>query len=219
MENSKPSLIYVYDALCGWCFGFSPVIKEIYFKYNQTFDFEVISGGMIMGEREGPISEVAEYIKRAYKIVEKTTSVKFGDLFIKNVLEEGSRYFSSEKPAIALSVFKTYHPNKAILFAHQLQNLLYFEGKDLNIDETYKEVAVHFDINPDEFLLKLKKENFKQNAYYDFALSKQLQVKGYPAVFIKTDDLHFYMIANGYTDENTLGLRIENVLKEIAITQ
>ena len=25
----KPKIIYVYDALCGWCFGFSPSMEKI----------------------------------------------------------------------------------------------------------------------------------------------------------------------------------------------
>ena len=79
MENGKFSIIYVYDALCGWCYGFSPVIKQVFEKYQAQFDFEVISGGMILGERQGPIGEVAAYIKGAYKTVEDTTGVKFGE--------------------------------------------------------------------------------------------------------------------------------------------
>ena len=42
-----PRIIYCYDAYCGWCYGFSPVIKALYEKYNDQFEFETISGGMI----------------------------------------------------------------------------------------------------------------------------------------------------------------------------
>jgi putative protein-disulfide isomerase len=43
----KPKIIYCYDAYCGWCYGFSPVIKELWLKHREQFDFETISGGMI----------------------------------------------------------------------------------------------------------------------------------------------------------------------------
>ncbi len=59
----KGKLIYVYDALCGWCYGFSPVISKIHKEYKDSLEFEVISGGMILGDRIGPIGEVASYIK------------------------------------------------------------------------------------------------------------------------------------------------------------
>ena len=214
MENGKFSIIYVYDALCGWCYGFSPVIKKVFEKYQTQFNFEVISGGMILGEREGPIGEVAAYIKDAYKTVENTTGVKFGEIFVNEVLEDGKLYFSSEKPSIALSVFKTIYPQKAIPFAHDLQSAIYYDGLDLSKDESYIVLAEKYQINGHEFIEKLNAEEFKQAAYYDFALAKQLQVTGYPAVLIKTGESNFYMIAKGYTDLESIELRIQNVLKE-----
>ena len=53
-------------------------------------------------------------------------------------------------------------------------------------------------------------------AYYEFALMKQLQVNGYPTVFIQTGEAKFVMVARGFTGYEDLKLRIDNVLKEIA---
>ncbi|MEI9933445.1 MAG: thioredoxin domain-containing protein [Ferruginibacter sp.] len=47
---TKPILIYCYDAYCGWCYGFSPVIKKIAQQYQKELDIEVLSGGMLIGE-------------------------------------------------------------------------------------------------------------------------------------------------------------------------
>ena len=52
-------------------------------------------------------------------------------------------------------------------------------------------------------------EEFKDEAYYDFALAKQLQVQGYPAVLIQRGESTFYLIAKGYTDIDTLEARIK----------
>lgn len=214
MENKKLELIYVYDALCGWCYGFSPVMKEIYNQHKETFNFEVLSGGMMLGDREGEIGTVAPYIKEAYKTVEDTTGVKFGSQFLA-ILDEGTQYISSEKPAIALSIFKTYQPEKAVLFAHALQSAIYHDGIDLNQFESYTSLVEQFNLPAEEFIAKMQTEEFKQAAYYDFALARQLQVSGYPAAFIKTRENNFYMIAKGYADLETMKLRIENVLKEV----
>jgi putative protein-disulfide isomerase len=58
-------------------------------------------------------------------------------------------------------------------------------------------------------------EEFKQAAYYDFALAKQLQVTGYPAAFIQSSDRQFYMIAKGFATLETMELRIKNVMAEL----
>ncbi|MEJ6978918.1 DsbA family protein [Pedobacter sp. P351] len=210
----KPKIIYVYDALCGWCYGFSPVIKAVYENYEYRFDFEVISGGMMLGPRTGPISVIAPYIETAYHTVEEVTGVVFGEGFLRQV-EKGEMILDSEKPAIALSVFKTYYPAKAILFAHDIQNCINFDGKEPNDENMYRYLAVNFGIDPDVFIHKMHEEEFKQAAYYDFALAKQLQVSGYPAAFIQSADNNFYMIAKGFTRLEDLEARIEKVWKEI----
>jgi protein-disulfide isomerase-like protein with CxxC motif len=39
----KPKIIYCYDAYCGWCYGFSPVIQQIWQTHKDQFDFETLS--------------------------------------------------------------------------------------------------------------------------------------------------------------------------------
>jgi len=213
----KPKIIYVFDALCGWCYGFSPVMKAIYEEYSDRFDFDVISGGMILGNRVGPVGVIASFIESSYKTVEQTTGIVFGEGFLRNV-EKGEMILDSEKPAIALAVFKSYAPQQAVLFAHEIQNAIKFEGKDPNEDEMYRYIAVNHGLDPDIVAHQLREEEFKQAAYYDFALARQLQVSSYPMAFIQVKDLDFYMIARGYTDYDTLKLRIENVLREAGIS-
>ncbi|MFC5284965.1 DsbA family protein [Pedobacter alpinus] len=215
MMQEKPKLIYVYDALCGWCYGFSAVMHSLFEKYHHQFDFEVISGGMVLGDRQGPISESAELIKSHYPKVQETSGAIFGDAFLA-VLNEGSQFQSSEKPAIALCVFKSFEPHKVVLFAHDIQIAKFIDGIDLNIDDNYLPLISNYNISEKEFLEKLKSEEYKQNAYYDFALARQLQVSGYPAAFIQTSERNFYMITKGYSDLATMELRVENVLKETA---
>ena len=212
----KPKIIYVYDALCGWCFGFSPVMQAVYDNYCKEFDFEIISGGMMLREGAGRISKVAAYIQKNYKRIEETTGIIFGLAFLKN-LEEGEMIFNSETPALALSALKRLRPEKAFEFATHIQNSVYFDGKEPESIDLYRYLAVNYGIDPDEFERTMMSPEIKEEAHYDFALAKQLQVSAYPAVFIQKSDDQFYMIAKGYTDYETLELRISNVKKEMGI--
>lgn len=211
----KPQIkiIYIYDAFCGWCYGFSRVIKECYENHKNDFGFEVISGGMMVGEKAGSVNQVAPFIKTAYHSVEETTGIKFGEPYLRH-LEEGTMILNSEIPSIALSVFKSLKPELSIPFVHDMQQSIYFEGKDPNDLSLYRYLAVNFGIDPDEFEKKMEEDEFKEAAYYDFALAKQLKVESFPAVLMQVSDVSFYLIAKGYTDQDTLELRINNVLKE-----
>jgi putative protein-disulfide isomerase len=156
-------LLYFYDALCGWCYGFSPVIQKAYEEYKDKMEFEVVSGGMIIGQRIGPIGHVAPYIKTAFKDVESASGVKFGEKFINDVLEEGSTVFSSIKPGIALTVFKSYHPEKQVEFARRLHKAVYYDGIEPDKISSYKYLAEEYGMDPDEFINSSKKQIMNLN--------------------------------------------------------
>jgi len=215
----QPILIYCYDAYCGWCYGFSPVLKKVTAEFSTYFSVEVLSGGMILPEQPTPIGVMAPYIQQAYKTVENTTGITFGEDYLWHIFHpELSDWFpNSEKPAIALCIFKEYLPEKQLQFAGDLQYALNFEGRDLTDDEAYRHLLHQYQIPEEEFYKKLHDETYKEKAYYEFALCKQLQVTGYPAVLLQTTESKLYLLAKGFTDEATLRQRIKNVLKEVQI--
>ena len=210
------TLIYCYDAYCGWCYGFSPVMKKIAAEYAGKLDIEVLSGGMMTGENAMPIEKIGPYIQNAYTRVEELTGIKFGEDFLWHVFHPGQSdwVMNSEKPAIALCIAKELFPERQLDFATDLQLALNAEGRDLDDDEAYRHLLEKYSIDPDSFYLKLKSGEYRDQAYYEFSLCRQLQVTGFPSVFIQTADLRFVMVARGYTDYETLKLRIENVLQE-----
>jgi putative protein-disulfide isomerase len=200
------SILYCYDAYCGWCYGFSPVIKKIAETYKDVMPIDVLSGGMILPEKPTHIRVSASYILSAYKNVEELTGIKFGEDYLWHP--------SSEKPAIALSIFKEFYPERAVEFASDLQHALYNEGRDLTDDEAYRHLLEKYSIQPETFYEKLKSEEYKEMAYYEFAIMKQLQVTGFPCVFVQTGDTKFHLVARGYTEYETLKDRIDKVLEE-----
>ena len=212
-----PIVFYCYDAYCGWCYGFSNVIKQIAENYKNQLQFEVLSGGMILPEKPVAIGVTANYILKAYKQVEELTGVKFGDDYLWHINNPDlSDWFpNSEKPAIALCIFKEFYPDRQVEFASDLQYALHFEGRDLTDDAAYKHLLDKYSIQPETFYEKLKSETYKEQAYYEFQLCKQLQVTSFPCVLVQTGDNKFYLIARGYTGYDNLKNRIDNVLKEI----
>jgi len=205
-------IIYVYDALCGWCYGFSPVMDQFQEKYKDSLSFEVISGGMITGSRIGPIGKVAPYISWAYKDVENATGVKFGTEFLNKTLKKGEAIFTSIPPAIALSVFKTLDQKNSIHFASELQKAIYFNGIEPENFDGYGRIAKKFGIDADAFILKMKDSLYYKYAEEDFKKSADLDVSGFPSVFVEING-NYHKIASGYVTfkvlENNL-LAIKN---------
>ena len=212
----QPLLIYCYDAYCGWCYGFSPVMKKIGEDFKDQIQFEVLSGGMMTGENKAPIEKIAPFIQGAYKRVEELTGIQFGEDFLWHINnpQQSDWVMNSEKPAIALCIFKELYPDQQVNFASDLQYALSYEGRDLDDDEAYRHLLIKYHIAADGFYEKLHSEQYKEQAHYEFALCKQLQVTGFPAVLIQLSDNKFYLVAKGYTPYEELSERITAVLKE-----
>ena len=169
-----------------------------------------------MPEQPVHISATAGYISKAYKNVEELTGIKFGEDYLWHINHPDASdwYPNSEKPAIALCVFKEYFPDQQVSFAADMQYALHYEGRDLTDDEAYRLILEKYNLPAEEFYEKLHDEEYKEKAHYEFALCKQLQVTGYPAVLMQLSESKFYLLARGYTDHETLSERINNVLKE-----
>jgi len=212
-----PTIYYCYDAYCGWCYGFSPVMTKIEEEYRDKFAFEVLSGGMIPSDNPRPIAATAKYIASAYQRVEEMTGVKFGQDYLWHIFnpDESDWFPHSEKAAIALCIFKDIYPEQQVAFVADLQYALHYEGRDLTDDEAYRHILEKYEINADDFYTKLKSEEYKEKAYYEFSLCRQLQVTAFPAVLIQAAETKFYLFAKGYTNYEDVKDRIENILKEI----
>lgn len=216
----KQVIYYCYDVYCGWCYGFSAVINKLVLEHGDKFEIEVLSGGMILPETPRHISVTAGYIKEAYKNVEELTGVKFGEDYLWHIFnpDKSDWYPNSEKPAIALCLFKNYFPEMQVAFATDLQYALHYEGRDLCDDEAYRHLLEKYHIPAEEFYSKLKSVEYKEKAHYEFALVKQLKVTGFPTLLLQANESKFYLLATGYTDYKTLKQNIESSLQQLKIS-
>jgi putative protein-disulfide isomerase len=211
--QEKDQVVYVYDALCGWCYGFSDVINQLEQEFGNRIDFAVLSGGMMTGQREEPISKMRDYIKGAYERVENTCGVKFGDAYLNGILESPTYISSSVKPAIAMAVFKSNQPKKAVAFAKAIQRAFYLEGKSLNENATYGALAKDFGLDKKQFEKQMDDATFKTLAEQEFQLVKQMGITGFPTLFVIKDG-QAYLLSNGYSSFISVAESLEQVLSQ-----
>jgi putative protein-disulfide isomerase len=196
-ENDKPTALkntaqkdtitYVFDPLCGFCFAFEPEMKKLEAQYKDKFVFEIIAGGMILGEQEGPIGKVAPHIAYGYKDLEKMSDARFGSAFLNKIMKEGTYKMSSEIPSIAVEIFKSMKPEQAIAFANDVQMMLYFDGISLNEPENYRKLALKYGLNADDFVQKITQPEWKTKTYAQFAAVEKLAVTSYPTLILKKE--------------------------------
>jgi len=145
-------ILYLFDPLCGWCYGFSQTIVDFQKKHQGKYEFVAIPGGMMVDTGVKPIADMEDYIASAIPRVEQMTGSKFGDPFKLHLLRSRTTLLDSEPPSRALITFRTFRYDDAISFAHALQKAHFFHGRDYNDPALYEELASSFGLDPEAFM-------------------------------------------------------------------
>ncbi len=193
----KTRLFYCYDTLCGWCFGFSPVIVRLHEAWKDRIDFEVMSGGMIVGPRVGPVSKFDSIIRGSKDRLESLTGVRFGDAFWKQ-LDEGVMTLSSIRPGMALTIAKHLDPTCQVAFASALQHMVYVDGLPPDEPSSYAGLAERFGFDRDQFLSDMEHPTTLEATQAEFDTVSNWGITGFPSVVVFHKGQGF-LVAQGYT--------------------
>ncbi|MDO4813562.1 MAG: thioredoxin [Gemella sp.] len=178
-------LIYIWDAYCGWCYGFDKVLNEFVEKHPEM-EKEILSGGLFLGERALPISSYP-HIKGANQQITDIYGAEFSEEY-NSLFDRHDVIMDSENPAIALSLLKEFiEPARIFEFAYDMQKQFYLGGKSLGDVATYVELFEKYNIPAQvEEKLRVNWDN-KKIAFVDFLKVNKLRVPGYPTLILEKD--------------------------------
>lgn len=208
------TFIYISDPICGWCYGFTPVVQKLQ-QNHPDMQFDVLSGGMITGDNRYPIERMEQYILKAHKQVESLTGIEFGKAFLDGLLLSRTYLLDSEKPSTAITVFKQLKPAQAVDFVHDIQVAFNYDGKSLNDDATYRELAAKYGLDADDFVTEMNSDEVRYVTNQEFAQVQSWGITGFPAAVLATDK-QYYLVAKGFTPLEDIEARIMNILNEEA---
>lgn len=190
------TLIYVMDPHCGWCYGNSTNITTIYNEFKTKFDFEIIVGGMWLGENAPKGGEIfSQYIAKNGPRLEETTGVTIGQDFYELIKNENYT-LSSLEPCAAIKLIKTHTPLKAFNFAKRVQEITFIDGKPLDKIDAYKPILHELQIEFDFFEKEWLSENNLISTKEELRLAQQM-ASGFPTLLLRTDNQK-QIITSGY---------------------
>ena len=209
----RPIVYYIYDVLCSWCYAFSPVMHQFYEDHKDEFEFRVMSGGMVLGEQEGPIGALPQEIKDGFKRVTELSGRNFGDAFYE-MLEEGSAKLSSLPGALAMAAFRTYQPDNTIAFAKRMQEAIYLEGNEPTSAKTYGDCAEDFGMNSTDFMKLMVDKERLELVKQEFQIVKNWRIQGFPSVVYQEKDKAFFL-ARGYVNHENLEANLQQIKERV----
>ncbi|MCB2288518.1 DsbA family protein [Clostridium sp. CS001] len=182
----KTKVYYIMDTMCGWCYGMSGFITEIQEKYKDVYDFNLLPGGMLIGDDVIKVdASFSDFLKDSNKKVEKLTGKKFGKAYNENVIEKKSIILDSLSGAKAVVIIQKLKKEVAFSFLKKVQEAFFVEGKDMNNLDGYMEIAKSFNISDEEFEKEFNSEEIRLETFKCFEMAGTMGVEVFPTVVVE----------------------------------
>lgn len=192
-------VIYVMDPQCGWCFGNSKNITELYGELKGDLEFEFLVGGMWLGER-APTggAALAQFIQSHAPRMVQVTGAAVGTGYYERT-QDSSYTFSSLEPSAAIVWAKAAAPDRVFEFAKAVQSALFVSGKRLDELETYLPLLEAFQLDQQAFIQQWMSAENIQATQLEFERAGQL-ANGFPALLFQ-EGQQIQVIRSGYFDK------------------
>lgn len=206
-KQEELSLLYIWDAYCGWCYGFSKELGKFHHQHPEI-PLQLISGGLFVGENKKPLSAFPA-IKEANQRITAMRGVTFGSAFEQTVAA-GSLVLDSEFAAQGFASLSSAAPDQAFELGKAMQHAFYQEGKSLSAATTYSEIATEFGLDAEAVVAGLTSAATVQAAQQDFTMAHQFGVTSFPTLLIQKHD-QFYLVGGS----SVTARDIERALQQI----
>ena len=208
---TTPTLLYIADPMCSWCWGFSPVLEEIRRRYQDRVRFQLMLGGLRPGNTERFDESRRSYILQHWHAVEERTGQPFNFDF-----QMGPTFTYDTEPASRATVaIRTLMPGKEWGFLKCVHEAFYVQNADVTKPDILEEVAMKLQMDISHFRDVFHDSKTKQLVWDEFDQARQLGVDSFPTLLGRYGE-SVSMLMHGYQDVSPLVSSIDNLIDKVA---
>ncbi|MFB0923297.1 MAG: DsbA family protein [Alphaproteobacteria bacterium] len=176
-------IIYVGDPMCSWCWGFSPVLKQIQQDYSKDAPLRLIVGGLHAFDTDPMNDQYKATIKHHWEQVAEASGQPFNYAFF----EREGFVLDTEPACRATVVVRNMNPDVLLPFYERIHMGYYVEDTDTTKLETFVDYAEKEGLDGSVFAAAFEAEATKQETMDDFAWCQKTGVTGFPTVVLRED--------------------------------
>ena len=122
----KATLHYIYDPLCGWCYGAEPLVTAA--ADIAGLDVALHAGGLWPEPTRLP-AETRRYIEQADARIAATSGQPFGAGYLSGLLHDPTMVLDSSPPIAAILAVQSVRADAALPMLRAIQRAHYVEGR------------------------------------------------------------------------------------------
>ena len=196
-----PHLIYFADAMCSWCYGFSPVIAEIRKVFGSALPIQLIMGGLRPGTDTPMTDQARTELAGHWTHVTEASGLAFDPA----VLDTPGFLYDTDPAARAVVFVRRHDTDLALTFLGDLQAAFYarHHGFGAAFESTDPEVLARLiterDMDGQRFLDIFDTDDLKHETWRDYGTSQQAGVTGFPTLIAgPTESGAYGVVTRGY---------------------
>ncbi|MEM7465413.1 MAG: DsbA family protein [Pseudomonadota bacterium] len=198
-----PELLYFADPMCSWCWGFSPVARQVAERYGEKYPIRVFVGGLAVGVDKPLTSKSKKEIRHHWEQVEKDTGQQFDYAFF----ARDNFIYNSALPSAAVVAVRNANLN-ALYFLGTLHRAFYQDNRDITDETVLIDIAGEVGLDQTSFRTQLTAQETSDDAEKDYALTKKIGIQGFPALLGMANN-KIELLTMGYQDLAALSARID----------
>lgn len=181
---STPTLHYIHDPLCGWCYGAAPLVKAA----RELLPVQAHGGGMMAGLARRPVTaELRAFVLPHDRRIAQLSGQPFGAAYRDGLLNDTSAVFDSQPPIAAMLAADAVAGRGLDLLA-RLQTAHYVDGRRIADRAVLEELAVEIGLDREAFATALRAadgEAVQRHIGQTRALMQRLGVQGFPSFVLE----------------------------------
>ena len=144
---SAATLHYIYDPLCGWCYGAEPLLHAA----HSVLPIQLHGGGMMTGANRQSVSpQLRDYVMPHDRRIAEYTGQPFGEAYFEGLLRDHDAVFDSAPPITAVLAAEKIAGRGLELLA-RLQTAHYVEGRRIADRDVLRDLAESIGLDPQVF--------------------------------------------------------------------
>lgn len=207
-----PSLIYIADPMCSWCYGFGPQLAAL-LEGLPGLRIDVVAGGLRPYTREAMGTQQKETIRAHWQAVAERTGLPFAP----EGLEREGFVYDTEPACRAVVAARMLAPQTALYVLHEIQRAFYANAEDVTQPEVLARVCsaamteAGATTDPAAFLATWASEAAIQATNDDFLQVERWKVSGFPTLVLERDG-ELDLVTSGYAELPQLVELLQNLV-------
>lgn len=199
-----PSLIYIADPMCSWCYGFGPELAAL-LEGLPGLPVEVVVGGLRPYNKETMDDKLkTTLLEHWHKVAERT-----GLPFDYNGLARENFIYDTEPACRAVVAARMLAPASQLYVFHEIQRAFYSEGKDVTQGKVLASVCAEamtesgYPMDEAAFFTTWESKEAISATNEDFLQAHRWGIGGFPTLVLERDG-QLDMVTSGYMAMPTL---------------